>query len=240
VIEDSPQVRIEGPICHLVLNNPERLNALAPAQHEGLILALRAAEADPAIRVIVLSGEGRAYCAGDNIAGTGGNYFPPRLSHRRVALNIGTGPLLLNEATSAFRNCLKPTIVLMHGFALGAGYDYASSCDFRLATRGCRIGDPRINLALWGAEGWSYKLSRLIGQTWVAPMTFNGELISGARAAEIGFVHKLYPDEAAPLREAANDFILRIASLDAETYRRTKSDILRGLDQTYEDATFAY
>ena len=233
-------VRMDGPVCHMILNNPERLNALAPAQHEGLLIALRAAEADPAIRVIVLSGEGRAFCAGDNIAGTGGNYWPPRLNNRRVRLDVGIGPLLLNESTSAFRNCLKPTIVLMHGYAIGAGYDYASSCDFRLSTHSCKIGDPRINLALWGAEGWSYKLSRLIGQTYVAPMTFNGELLDGDRAAEIGFVHKLYPDEEAPLREAAREFILRIASLDTETYRRIKSDMLRGLDQSYEDATFAY
>lgn len=237
--EPSPIIEYDGPVCHMILNNPERLNSLGPPQHEGLLKALRAAEADPQIRVIVLSGVGRAFCSGDYIKGAGGGDWPARLAHRRVQLDVGVGPLLLDESTSAFRDCLKPTVVLMHGFALGAGYDYASSCDFRLATPSCRIGDPRINLGLWGCEGWSYKLSRLVGQTYVAPMTFNGELLSGEQAAEIGFVHKLYPEDV-PLRQAAREFVLRIASLDAEVFRRVKNDILRGLDQTYQQAMAAY
>ena len=235
--DPSPLIEEDGPIRRLILNNPERLNALAVAQHEGLLAALRAAEADPAVRVIVLSGAGRAFCAGDYIKGDGVGDWPARLAHRRVALDIGVGPLLLNEVTSAFRDCPKPTVVLMHGFALGAGYDFASSCDFRLATPDCKIGDPRINLALWGAEGWSYKLPRLLGQTFVPPMAFDAELITGARAAEIGFVHKLYEGD---LREATKTFLMRIAEIDPEAYRRTKSDILRGLDQSYDQATFSY
>lgn len=237
--EPSPLVRLEGPICHIIFNNPERLNALAPMQHEGVLQALKSAEADDAVRVIVFSGAGRGFCAGDYIKGTGGGGWPARLAHRRVELDIGAGPVLLNEATTAIRNLLKPTVALMHGVALGAGYDYASSCDFRLSTHGCSIGDPRIRLGLWGAEGWSYKLSRLIGQTYVPPMTYDGGLLTGAEAAEIGFVHKLYPDDA-PLKEGAHEFLMRIASIDAVTYRKVKADILCGLDQSYAQATFAY
>jgi enoyl-CoA hydratase/carnithine racemase len=237
VSDPSPLVEVDGPIRRLILNNPERLNALAYAQHEGLLTALRAAEADPSVRVIVLCGAGRAFCAGDYIKGGEVGEWPARLAHRNVALDVGVGPLLLNEVTAAFRDCPKPTVALMHGFALGAGYDYASSCDFRLATPDCQIGDPRINLGLWGAEGWSYKLPRLLGQSFVAPMAFDAELISGTRAAEIGFVHKLYEGD---LRETTKSFLLRIAGIDPEAYRRTKSDILRGLDQSYDQATFSY
>lgn len=231
----SPQVERDGPVIHLVLNNPERLNSLAYEQHEGLLNALRAAEDDPLVRVIALSGAGRAYCSGDYIKAHGREGWPDRLSHRFVELDVGVGPILLNDVTSAFRDCLKPTVALMHGYALGAGYDYASSCDFRLATRSCRIGDPRIKLGLWGAEGWSYKLPRLIGQTYVAPLTFTGELISGEQAADIGFVHRVYEDEPS-IRSAARDFLHRIAGLDTDTYRRKKADLLMGLDQPYDHA----
>ncbi len=223
----------------MILNNPDRLNALSHEQHEGLLTGLRAAEADPVIGVIALSGAGRAFCAGDYIKGDGIADWPARLAHRRVELDVGIGPLLLNEVTSAFRDSPKPTVALMHGYALGAGYDYASSCDFRLATPSCRIGDPRINLGLWGAEGWSYKLPRLAGQTYVPPLTYNAELMSGESAAEIGFVHRLYPGDG-QFRQAARDFLLRIAAIDGEVFSRVKSDILRGLDQTYAQATFSY
>ncbi|MBX3485856.1 enoyl-CoA hydratase/isomerase family protein [Phenylobacterium sp.] len=229
----SPLVERDGPVLHLILNNPERLNSLGFEQHEGLYDALRAGEDDDEVRVIVLSGAGRAFCAGDDIKPHGADGWPDRLKHRRVPLDVGVGPILLNDVTSAFRNCLKPTVALMHGYAVGAGYDYASSCDFRLSTRGCRIGDPRIKLGLWGCEGWSYKLPRLVGQTWVAPLTFTGDLITGEQAEEIGFVHRLFDDDAAP-REAAAAFLHALARLDAGAYRAKKADLLLGLDQAYD------
>jgi enoyl-CoA hydratase/carnithine racemase len=232
---DLPYVLRDGAIAHLVLNSPERLNAIDYAQHDALLTALRAAEEDPEIRVIALSGEGRAFCAGDYIKADGRASWPERLRHRWVDLDVGVGPLLLNEVTTAFRDCLKPTVALMHGFALGAGYDYASSCDFRLATPDCVIGDPRIRLALWGAEGWSYKLARLIGQAHVAPMAFLGELLSGTSALELGFVHRVYGGSE-PLRIAARDFLTHLASLDPAAYRKVKSALLDGLDLTYPQA----
>jgi enoyl-CoA hydratase/carnithine racemase len=233
--EPSPLVLRDGPVLHLILNSPERLNSISASQHEALGTALRAAEADPEIRVIALSGNGRAFCSGEFLQG--GDAGPARLAHRRVALDIGGGPILLNETTSAFRNSPKPTVALLHGHTLGAGYDYASSCDFRLSTRGARIGDPRINLALWGAEGWSYKLPRLVGQSHVAPMAYLGDILSGERAAEIGFVHRLYDGDGSP-RDAAQGFLLRLAAIDGETYRRIKAELLANLDRTYLQATF--
>ncbi len=234
--DPSPLVECDGPVLHLILNSPERLNSIGHDQHEALLGALREAEADPAVRVIALSGNGRSFCSGEYIKGSGAEGWPERLAHRRVALDVGAGPVLLNEVTSAFRNSPKPTVALLHGHALGAGYDYACSCDFRLAARGAKIGDPRIGLALWGAEGWSYKLPRLIGQTYVAPLAYMGEIISGERAAEIGFVHQLFEDET-PSRIAARDFLLRIADIDGEAYRRIKRDLLADLDRSYAQAT---
>lgn len=231
---DALIVYDDGPIRHIRFNRPERLNALDLDQHERVISAMREAESDSDVRVIAFSGEGRAFCAGDDLKG-GGSTWPDRYRERRVDLDIGIGPLLLQEVTSIIRDMPKPTVVLMHGYALGAGYDYATSCDFRLATEDCRFGDPRVHRAMWAAEGWSYKLTRLIPQTHAARIAYLGEPLTGKEAWEVGLVHRTYPS-GADLRDAAREFLLQAAALDAETYALIKRDIIDSLDLRYEQA----
>jgi len=224
----------EGPIRHLRFNRPHRLNATDTPQHERVIRNLQAADQDPTVRVVAFSGEGRAFCAGDDMKAAG-EPWPDRYGKRLVDLDIGIGPLLLQEATKVIRMMSKPTVALMHGYALGAGYDYATSCDFRLAAENCRFGDPRINRAMWAAEGWSYKLSRLIPQGWAIRIALLGEPLTGVEAERIGLVHRVYP-EGVDLREAARDFLLRLAVLPPDTYALIKSHIQHGLDLSYEAA----
>jgi len=224
----------EGPIRHIRFNRPERLNAIDTSQHERVIRNLKAADADPAVRVIVFSGEGRAFCSGDDLKASE-QIWPERHKKRIVDLEIGIGPLLLQEATSVIRDVLKPTVALMHGHALGGGYDYATSCDFRVATEDCQFGDPRVHRALWAAEGWSYKITRLIPQGWASRIALMGEPMTGLEAEQTGLVHKVYPPES-DLREAAREFLLELAELPAHAYAMRKRQILDGLELSYEAA----
>jgi len=224
----------DGPIRHIRFNRPYRLNAIDLAQHERVLRAVRAAEEDPAVRVVAFSGEGRAFCSGDDLRQTE-RHWPERYQARLVDLDIGIGPLLLQEVTTVIRNLSKPTVALMHGYALGAGYDYATSCDFRVATTDCKFGDPRVHRALWAAEGWSYKLLRLVPGGHATRIALLGEMLSGLEAERIGLVHRTYPPDV-DLREAAREFLLRLAGLHPETYARIKRQILDGLDLSYEAA----
>ncbi|XOV88029.1 MAG: enoyl-CoA hydratase/isomerase family protein [Pseudomonadota bacterium] len=223
----------EGPVRHLRFNRPERLNAIDLAQHERIMAQLDEAARDPAVRVVVFSGEGRAFCAGDDMKGAGA--LPPRWQHRDVDLDIGIGPLLLLEAGAAIRRMDKATVALMHGHALGAGFDYSLSCDFRLAADDLNYGDPRIHRAMWAAEGWSYKLVRLLNQSMVTPICYLGETMTARRALEIGLVHRIYP-AGEDLRRSAAPFLEALASLDPEVYRQTKRRMLDGLDTGYRQA----
>jgi len=232
--ESALIVYSEGPIRHIRFNRPERLNATDLEQHERVLKAVRAAVADPSVRVLAFSGEGRAFCAGDDLK-PGERVWPERYRPRLVDLDIGIGPLLLQEVTTAIRNVLKPTVALMHGYALGAGYDYATSCDFRIATTDCRFGDPRVHRALWSAEGWSYKLTRLVPMGFATRIALLGQPLTGLEAERIGLVHRTYPPDV-DLREAGRDLLLRLASLHAETYAKIKRQILDSLDLSYEAA----
>lgn len=217
-----------GVARHIRFNRPERLNALTPLQHVRVMDALDEAEADPKVRVIAFSGEGRAFCAGDDISGER-HEWPARYSDRRVDLNIGVGPLILQDVTSRIRHTRKPTVALMHGYAIGAGYDYATSCDFRLAEDGCLFGDPRVHRALWAAEGWSYKLTRLVGYGYAARIGLLGELLPAEEALGIGLVHGLLP-QGIPVVESSQPFLARLGAHDLDAYAYVKHQMLKALD----------
>ena len=224
----------EGRVRHLILNRPQKLNALDLDQHVRIKRAVEAAADDDSVRLLVLSGEGRAFCAGDDLtAGAPQGEDPMR--GRRVDLDLGTGPAFLLESAAVLRACPKPTVVLLHGHALGSGYDYSLSCDFRLATEDVNYGDPRIHRALWAAEGWSYKLPRLVNQSVVTPIAYLGETMNGPAAHAYGLVHRVYP-AGADLRTAAKPFFDQLANLDEGAYAQTKARILASVDLDFEHA----
>lgn len=232
LIEDVP-VGGEGAVRHLIFNRPDKLNALDLDQHARIGDAVRAARADAGVRAIALSGNGRAFCAGDDLGAAGRSSGPDPLAGRRVDLNVGPGPVLLLESAAALRDCPKPTVALLHGHALGSGYDYSLSCDFRLATEDVNYGDPRIHRALWAAEGWSYKLPRLLCQSAVAPIAYLGETMDGRTAEARGLVHRVYA-AGTDLRQAAQPFLEQLAGLPAAAYAATKAALLRGLDAAFD------
>ena len=231
---DSPLLIVEddGAVRHIRLNRPEKLNAIDPLQHERIGRAFLAADADPGVRAIAFSGVGRAFCAGDDLTADSRSW-PERMRNRLVDLDLGLGPALLLETAGWVRHVGKPTVALMHGAALGSGYDYSLSCDFRLATADVNYGDPRIHRAMWAAEGWSYKLVRQLDQSAVTPIAYLGERMDGERAFEHGLVHKVHP-AGSDLLEASRPFLAALAELDADAYRETKRAILAGLDLGFE------
>ncbi len=223
-----------GLVRHLVLNRPDKLNALDLDQHVRIKAAVESATDDDAVRVLCLSGRGRAFCAGDDLTARS-TPDPDPLEGRRVDLDLGSGPTFLLESAGVLRHCPLPTVALLHGHALGSGYDYSLSCDFRLATEDVNYGDPRIHRALWAAEGWSYKLPRLVHQSAVAPIAYLGETMDGSTAHACGLVHAVYP-AGSDLRAAAQPFLHRLAALSPTAYRETKALILAGVDLDFRSA----
>ena len=228
VVED------DGAVRHLILNRPEKLNALDLDQHIRIRNAVERAVADDDVRVLALSGNGRAFCAGDDLRAGAPTGEDP-LQGRRVDLDVGAGPTFLLESAAVLRRCPKPTVALLHGHALGSGYDYSLSCDFRVATRDANYGDPRIHRALWAAEGWAYKLPRLIHQSAVTPIAYLGRTMSGEDAYARGLVHRLYP-AGTDLRLAAKPFLDDLAALDGTAYAETKARLLAAADLAFEPA----
>ncbi len=180
-----------GAVARITLNRPEVLNALNPALVTALARLLAEAAEDPAVRVILLVGAGRAFAAGADIGDFTG-------ASPADALGLARRAGRLNDAVAA---CPKPVLAAVQGHCLGAGFELALACDLRLAAEDARFGLPEIRLGILPGGGGTVRLTRLAGGAVARQMVLTGAPIPAARALELGLVAAVHP--CALLAEAA-------------------------------------
>lgn len=173
-----------GAVRIVTVNRPDKLNALNAATLDALHEAFRAAAADPAVRVVVLTGSGpKAFVAGADIAEMNG--LSPvegrdfSLRGQRMMRGIEKMP--------------KPVIAMVNGFALGGGLELAMSCHLRIAADTAKVGQPEINLGLIPGFGGTQRLLRLTGRAAALELCLAGAPIDAARALQLGIVNRVAP-----------------------------------------------
>ncbi|WP_114391361.1 enoyl-CoA hydratase/isomerase family protein [Notoacmeibacter marinus] len=175
-------------VATIRFNRPHRLNAVVSELYAETIDALRQAERDPAIAVIVLTGAGRAFCVGAD------------LKEHRAASRSELEKLeylqLGNDICRTIRDLEKPVIAAVNGYALGAGAEITCSADFILMKESAQIGFPEISIGTHLGGGVTEILPRLVGLSKARYLIFSGERIDGAEAAHIGLATRSFPDEA--------------------------------------------
>lgn len=202
----------------LTLNRPDKLNAFNAAMQGALAAALDAAAADPACRAILLTGAGRGFCAGQDLAepgltpGAAPGTPPPDLG---AVLEGGWNPLVRR-----LRAMPKPVVCAVHGSAAGAGANLALACDIVLAAEDARFAQPFNRLGLVPDAGGTFFLPRLVGTARAAGLALLGEPITGAQAAEWGLVWRAVPADS--LLEEAHALCARLARMPAEGLLATK------------------
>jgi enoyl-CoA hydratase len=180
----SPFVHLafEGPLARLTLKRADKLNALDRAMIDGLADAARAIDASPEARVAILSGEGKAFCAGGDIAAWGA--LPP-LDMWRDWTRAG------HRAFEALARLRVPLIAALSGHAFGGGLELAAVADIRIAERGIKLGLPESGLAM--APGWSgtQRLVRRFGASVVRRMALAGAMLSAEEGLALGIVDEV-------------------------------------------------
>jgi enoyl-CoA hydratase/carnithine racemase len=169
--------RDEPAITQLILNRPGELNAWTYSLEAALFDALDAAASDPAVRIVVITGAGRAFCAGASMSllgDTGAPVTRPDRKLRRRLSEIATFP--------------KPVVAAINGAAAGIGFALAIACDIRFAAADAKMTTSFARLALVAEHGVAWLLPRLIGWTHATDLLLSGRTISGTEAAEIGLV----------------------------------------------------
>lgn len=183
LVEDRP-VEGHGVIRRIAIDRPERLNALNAATLDALHAAFDAAAADPAVRVVVLTGSGpKAFVAGADIAEMSG-------------LSPAEGRDFSLRGTRMMRRVEKmpkPVIAMINGFALGGGLELAMACHLRIAADTAKIGQPEINLGLIPGFGGTQRLLRLAGRAATLELCLLGAPIDAVRALALGIVNRVVP-----------------------------------------------
>jgi enoyl-CoA hydratase len=174
-----------GAVALLTLARPEVLNALDGATLEALRQRVEEAGRDPAVRALVLTGEGRAFAAGADIAqmrgmGPGEAEAYSRLGH---------------AAAAALEALAVPTLAAVNGYALGGGCEIALACDWIYASTRARFGQPEVNLGLIPGFGGTSRLPRRVGLAWAKELVLCGEPIDAETALRIGLANRVFPPE---------------------------------------------
>lgn len=181
---DNLLLERDGPVTLLTINRPAVLNALNVATLDDLGRAMSHLKDDSGVRVVIVTGAGpKAFVAGADISEL--SQLTPAAA-REYAVR---GQAVLQ----AIEELGKPVIAAINGFALGGGCELAMACTVRLASESARFGQPEINLGLIPGFAGTQRLTRLVGQGRALELLLTGDMVSAARACEIGLVNRVVP-----------------------------------------------
>ncbi len=211
----------KGRIAKITMNRPEAMNGLDFDILREMEIALNECEKDDAIRVVVITGKGRAFCAGADL---------------KMQLNVIAGDIvkeqefihLVRKVTDTIYNLSKPVIAAINGFALAGGLEIVSACDLAIAADNAQIGDQHINYALLPGAGDSQRLPRIIGVRKAKEYLFTGKWMSAQEAEKMGLVNQVVP--ADKLEAAATEMATTIASKSLQAIKVMKRLVNLGLD----------
>jgi len=225
------KTRKDGTIAWLVIDRPEKLNAMTIESWAEMGEKLAALSRDPEIRCLILAGEGRAFLAGHDVQEMKdhareideGTFKPGKLHELQKHLQ---------ETTRLIRKARFPVIAAVQGFAVGAGCEVTCACDLVVAAEGTQLGFPEVNVGVTITNGGSFFLSRKVGLARARELAYTGEFVDARRAETIGLVNKVVP--AGEERREAERLARRIASRAPLAVQLHKTMLDRGLEASLD------
>lgn len=214
----------KGGTAILKINRPEALNSINSEVLQGISDAVDDVAADPEIRVMIVTGEGKAFVAGADIAAMS-------------VMNQEQGLAFGRLGAKVFRKIEtmdKPSIAAVNGFALGGGCELAMACDIRIASEKAKFGQPEVSLGITAGYSGTQRLPRIVGKSVAMEMLLTGGQIKAAEALRIGLVSKVTEPEA--LMDEALDMAARIMKNAPLAVKYTVMAIKEGLEAPMDEA----
>ena len=220
---DSLHFEIADGIATITLNRPERMNAFTWEMIDAWAAALLECKRDDAVRVVIVTGAGKAFCSGGDINWMGERADrPPGERKDELWAHVQRIPL-------AYEDLDKPVLVAVNGVATGAGMDLALMGDIRYAAASARFAETYVKVGLVPGAGGAHFLPRLIGVSRALELFWTGDFISAAEAERIGLVNKVFPD--AELMEGTYAFARKVAAGAPLAVQTIKRVMRLGLDK---------
>lgn len=215
--ENHPEI---AGVVRIIIDNPEARNGLTAALAEDLAAHIAAADRDPGVRAIVITGAGQHFCSGADL--------------RDGAAIMKSGPdgirdrldRAFHAAIRALATCQKPTLAVIRGACVGFGFDLALVCDLKVAAHDASFSQAFAKVGLVPDGGSSFVLPRLVGLGKALELFFLSERLSGEEAASAGLVNRSVPEHA--LDALADDWAQRLASGPPIAFALAKANLLAG------------
>jgi len=218
-------------VARITLNRPAQMNAYTFAMTQDLLAALTTYRDDDSLRALILTGAGpRAFCTGGDLSGADAEH------NRRVATQpMGSGREMRDGMQAVVRALVrldKPSLAVIHGYAVAGGLALALACDFRFAGAGAKLGDTSHKAGLLPDEGGAWLFPRFMGLDRALKMSLMSEIYPADEARQLGLVTEVYPD--ATLDDQAMAFCEALTAKAPLAVRLTKMMMARALDVSLE------
>src|SRR6195256_3278134 len=228
-VEQHVNVHVHDGVGLIQLNRPQKMNAIGALTRKQLGDAIKQVERDDAVRVVVLTGSGRAFCSGADVtemAQNGGMRTPEDV-----------GSVLRNEympMLTRLRTMPKPVIAAMNGPAVGIGASYALACDIRIATPEAYLLEAFVNIGLAPDGGVSWLLPRIAGTGIAYEMFFTGKPLSATDAHRLGLINRLVPADR--LEAEVRELAAHLVSQPPQAMAGAKRAVVHALQSSFEEA----
>ena len=228
-VEVHVHVQTHDGIGLIRLNRPEKMNAIGALTRQQLAEAIKQAERDEAVRVVVLTGSGRAFCSGADVT--------EMVQGAGMRTPEDVGNVLRNEympMLTRLRTMSKPVIAAMNGPAIGIGASFALACDIRIATPESYLLEAFVNIGLAPDGGVSWLLPLLAGTGIAYEMFFTGKPLSAADAHRLGVINRLVPADR--LEQEVRELAGQLAAQPRGALAGAKRAVTHALESTFEQA----
>jgi len=227
-VSDLLKFEIDQGVATITLNRPEKLNAFTDAMLDEWLQALEHCRVNNAVRVIVITGTGRAFTTGGDVEGFAASASQTPLAIRaRLVNGIQRLPRKMAEID-------KPIIAALNGFATGGGLDVALACDIRFAAESARFAETYAKMGLIPGAGGAYLLPRIVGVAKALELFWSCDWVEAQEAQRIGLVNKVFPDTE--LMEATYAFARKVADGAPLAVQTIKRVVRQSLDKDLDAA----
>jgi enoyl-CoA hydratase/carnithine racemase len=229
-------------VATIALNRPDKLNAWTQKMEEEVVAAVRAAAADDQVRVIILTGAGKGFCAGADMSllSSISQESAPRAGRFLMDNEMGSDvPAEFRKKHAWFLSVPKPIIAAINGPAVGLGFILPLYCDFRFASEKARFSAIFSKRGLVGEYGMAWMLPRLIGVPNAIELMFTAKMVDAGEALRIGLVSRVFPEEnfLSAVQEFARELATTVSPRSVRIMKRQiYTGLLQNFDQAYEAA----
>lgn len=228
------EVEVDGPVAHLIMNRPRKANGMSPDFWEELPRLTGELDNDPTIRAMVISGRGKHFTAGMDLASFGAIMDIVNAEPGRASYELRKLILKLQDSFSALEKARFPVIAAIHGACIGGGIDMISACDLRLASKDAQFSIEEVNIGMTADVGTLQRLPKLIAPGIVKELAYTGRRFCAGEAFEWGLLNRVCESRENVVTEAL-DLARQIASKSPLAIAGIKKAVEYAKDHTTTD-----